>query len=48
MDDLENIPISFSSVNDNKLISQPLYGDANFDDKKNKKFVMSTARLIKD
>ena len=31
MNDLGNIPISFSTVNDNNLISLLLYGDDNFD-----------------
>ena len=48
MNDLENIPISFSMVNDNSLISLLLYGDDKFDDTKNRKIFMSTIRFVKD
>ena len=46
MDDLENAPISFSTVSDNNLISLLLYGNNNFDDTKNRKISMSTTRFI--
>ena len=35
MNDLENIPISFSTVSDKKAISLLLYGDDKFEDTKN-------------
>ena len=47
MNDLENIPISFSTVSDNNLISLLLYGNERFSDTKNKKMLMSTIRFIK-
>ena len=34
MNDLENIPISFSAVSDNNLINLLLYDDDKFDDTK--------------
>ena len=46
MNDLENIPISFSTVSDNNLISLLLYGDDKFDDTKSRKILMSTIRFI--
>ena len=46
MNDLENIPISFSTVRDNNLISLFLHGNNNFDDTKNRKILMSTIRFI--
>ena len=39
--DLENIPISFSTVNDINLISFLLFGDDKFDDAKNRKIVVN-------
>ena len=48
MNNLENIPISLSSVSHNNLISLFLYGDDKFYGRKNKKILMSTERLIKD
>ena len=47
MNDLENVPISFSTVSDNNLISLLLYGNERFNDTKNKKMLMSTIRFIK-
>ena len=47
MNDLENIPISFSTVSDNNLISLLLYGNERFSDTKNKKMLMSAIRFIK-
>ena len=46
--DLENVPISFSTVSNNNLISWLLYGDDKFDDTKNRKILMSTIRFAKD
>ena len=40
MNDLENIPISFSAVSDNNLINLLLYDDDKFDDTKNRKIIM--------
>ena len=37
MNDLENIPISFSTVSDDNLIGLLSYGDDKFDDTKDKK-----------
>ena len=37
MNDLENIPISFSTVSDDNLIGLLSYGNDKFDDTKNKK-----------
>ena len=48
MNDLENIPISFSKVSDNNLISLFLHGDDKFDDTKNRKILIPTIRIIKD
>ena len=48
MNDLENIPISFSKVSDNNLISLLLHGDDKFDDTKNRKILIPTIRIIKD
>ena len=47
MNDLENIPISFSTVSDNNLISLLLYGNEKLDDTKNQKMLMPTIRFIK-
>ena len=47
MNDLENIPISFSTASDNNLISLLLYGNERFNDTKNEKMLMSTIRFIK-
>ena len=47
MNDLENIPISFSKVSDNNLISLLLHGDDKFDTK-NRKILIPTIRIIKD
>ena len=47
MNDLENIPISISTVRDNNLISLFLHGNNNFDDTKNRKILMSTIRFIR-
>ena len=46
MNDLGNIPISFSRISNNNLISLLLYGDDNFDDAKNRKILMQTVRFI--
>ena len=46
MNDLENIPISFSTVNDKNQFA--LHGDDKFDHKKNRKILMSTIRFIKN
>ena len=48
MNDLENIPIFFSTVSDNNLISLLLYSVDKFDDTKNRKMFLSTIRFIKD
>ena len=48
MNDLENIPISLSTVSDNSLFSLLLCSDDKFDDTKNRKLLMSTIRVIKD
>ena len=37
MNDLKNIPISFSTVSDSYLISLLLYGDDNFNNTNNQK-----------
>ena len=47
INDLENIPISFSTVSD-KIISLYLHGNGRFDDTKNRKTLMSTIRFIQD
>ena len=47
MNDLENLPISFSKVSDKNLISSLLHGDDKFNDTKNRKILMSTIRIIK-
>ena len=46
MNDLGNIPISFSRISNNNLISLLLYGDDNFDDAKNRKILIQTVRFI--
>ena len=50
MNDLENIPISFSTVSDNNVISLLVYDrfDDRFDDTKNWKMLMSTITSLKD
>ena len=48
MNDLENIPIFFSTVSDNNLISLLLYSVDKFDDTKNRKMLLSTIRFIED
>ena len=48
MNDLENVPISFSMASDNNLISLLLYGGDKVDDTKYRKILMSTIRFIKD
>ena len=48
MNDLENIPISFSTVVDNNQISMSLYGNDKFDNTKNQKLLISTIRFVKD
>ena len=48
MNDLANIPIFFSVVSDNNLISLLLYDDDKFDDTKDKTTLISTIRFIKD
>ena len=48
MNDLENIPISFSTVVDNNQISMFLYGNDKFDNTKNQKLLISTIRFVKD
>ena len=44
VNDLENIPISFSTLV--KIISLFLYGNDKFDDTKNRKILMSSIRFI--
>ena len=46
MNDLENIPISFSTVSDN-LISLLPYSDGKFDDVKNRKILVPNIKFIK-
>ena len=48
MNDLGNIPISFSTVSDTNPVSLLLYGDDKFDNAKNRKTLMSTIRFIND
>ena len=48
MDELNEIDISFSTLNENKLIDLILYGSDKFDDKKNYNILMSTIKFIKD
>ena len=48
MNDLEIIPISFSTISDSYLISLLLYVDDKFDDAKNRKLLMLTVRFILD
>ena len=48
MDELNKIDISFSTLNENKLIDLILYGSDKFDDKKNYNILMSTIKFIKD
>ena len=48
MSDLENIPICFSTLSGNNLISLLLYGVDKFDDTKDGKILISTIRFIKD
>ena len=48
MNDLEIIPISFSTISDSDLISLLLYVDDKFDDAKNRKLLMLTVRFILD
>ena len=46
MNDLENIPISFSIVRDTNLIRMVLYGNNRFDDTINWKILMTTTIFI--
>ena len=51
MNDLENIPIPLSMVNDKSVISLLLYGIDKFHDTKNtknRKILISSIRFIKD
>ena len=48
MDELNETDISFSTLNENKLIDLILYGSDKFDDKKNYSILMSTIKFIKD
>ena len=48
MDELNEIDISFSTLNENKLIDLILYGSDKYDDKKNYIILMSTIKFIKD
>ena len=48
MDELNEIDISFSTLNENKLIDLILYGSDKFDDKKNYNILMSSIKFIKD
>ena len=48
MNDLENIPISFSTVSYTNLISLLLYSDDKFSDTKNRKILLSAIRFIND
>lgn len=48
MNDLENIPISFSMISDSNVISLLLYDGDKFDDTNSQKIVMSTIRFIKN
>ena len=48
MNDLENIPISFSTVSYTNLISLLLYSDDKFSDIKNRKILLSAIRFIND
>ena len=48
MNDLENIPISFSMISDSNVISLLLYDGDKFDDTNSQKIVMSTTRFIKN
>lgn len=48
MDVLENIPIYFSTVDNNKLISLLLFDHDKFYDTKNLNILMPTERSIKD
>lgn len=50
MNDLKNIPVSFSTFSNNNLTSLFLFGDGNFDDTKNRKIYIyiSTIKLVKN
>ena len=48
MNDLENIPISFSTVSYTNVISLLLYSDDKFSDTKNRKILLSAIRFIND
>ena len=48
INDLENIPISFSTVSYTNLISLLLYSDYKFSDTKNRKILLSAIRFIND
>ena len=48
INELNEVGISFSSLNENKFIDLILYGSEKFDDKKNDKILISTIKFIKD
>ena len=48
MNKLNEIDISFSTLNENKFVDLILYGTGKFDDKKNHNILMSTIKFIKD
>ena len=48
MNELNEIDSSFSLLNEEKFVELILYGSDTFDDKKNRKTLMCTIKLIKD